>query len=187
MQKRRQRRNSRGSDRPSWSSGKREAQVSTEYLVVLAIVMVVVLVVAYLAGGSSSLGSGALLTQNKQYWAGQYPLAITISNAWYSGGIGGTNHVQLEVINRGVSQISLSFILAQFPGGSINWIGSSQIAPGQSKTFDLMLVAGPVACTSPGLIIKYDILFGYSLQSVNGVIMPFMKQYSKIPLMLKCS
>jgi uncharacterized protein (UPF0333 family) len=57
----------------------RKGQVSTEYLVILAVVLVVALVVVALVSGMSPLSTGVSASQSANYWAGVSPFAIT---AW---------------------------------------------------------------------------------------------------------
>ena len=61
----------------------RKGQVSTEYLVILAVVLVVALVIVALVGGVVPVSSGVSETQSRNYWTAVSPFAIT---GWkYSG------------------------------------------------------------------------------------------------------
>ncbi len=55
----------------------RKGQVSTEYLVILAVVLVIALVVVYLVSSQSGGAATALETTSKNYWKGTSPLAVT--------------------------------------------------------------------------------------------------------------
>lgn len=56
---------------------KGRGQGTTEYLIILAIVIVIALVVVGVLGGFPSLGAGVSEGTSKTYWAGTSPLAIT--------------------------------------------------------------------------------------------------------------
>lgn len=56
---------------------KKKGQVSTEYLVILAVVLVIALVVVYLVSQSGGGVSSALEQSSKTYWRGTSPLAVT--------------------------------------------------------------------------------------------------------------
>jgi uncharacterized protein (UPF0333 family) len=53
------------------------AQGSSEYLVLLAVVLIVALVAIALLGGFSGFGQDARSTETKQYWSSTRPFAIT--------------------------------------------------------------------------------------------------------------
>jgi uncharacterized protein (UPF0333 family) len=81
----------------------RKGQVSTEYLVILAVVLVVALVVVALVSGMSPLSSGVSASQSANYWAGVSPFAIT---AWkYTG-----TTLQMTVMNQAGQQVTLKSI-----------------------------------------------------------------------------
>ncbi|MBM3282155.1 MAG: class III signal peptide-containing protein [Candidatus Diapherotrites archaeon] len=56
---------------------KGRGQGTTEYLIILAIVIVIALVVVGVLGGFPSLGAGVSEGTSKTYWMGTSPLAIT--------------------------------------------------------------------------------------------------------------
>lgn len=55
---------------------KNRGQGTTEYLIILAIVIVIALVVVGVLGGFPSLGAGVSQGQSRTYWTGTSPLAI---------------------------------------------------------------------------------------------------------------
>ncbi|MFH1520697.1 MAG: class III signal peptide-containing protein [Candidatus Micrarchaeota archaeon] len=55
----------------------KKGQVSTEYLVILAVVLVIALVVVYLVSSQSSGAATILETGSKSYWESSSPLAVT--------------------------------------------------------------------------------------------------------------
>ncbi|MFH2105910.1 MAG: hypothetical protein ABII22_01505 [Candidatus Micrarchaeota archaeon] len=54
-----------------------KGQISTEYLVILAVVLVIALVVVYILSQSVAGVSGTIEKTNQAYWAGQSPIAVT--------------------------------------------------------------------------------------------------------------
>lgn len=65
---------------------KGRGQGTTEYLIILAIVIVIALVVVGVLGGFPSLGAGVSEGTSKTYWTGTSPLAITESSISTSTG-----------------------------------------------------------------------------------------------------
>lgn len=55
---------------------KNRGQGTTEYLIILAIVIVIALVVVGVLGGIPSLGAGVSESTSKTYWAGTSPIAV---------------------------------------------------------------------------------------------------------------
>ena len=80
-----------------------KGQVSTEYLVILAVVLVIALVVVYLVGGFSGLGAGSIETQSKNYWGSTAPFAIKAFKA--SG-----TALDLEVQNNDLDRLTITDI-----------------------------------------------------------------------------
>src|SRR3989338_1323557 len=78
-----------------------KAQVSTEYLVILAVVLVIALVVVYLVSQGTSLGGGIVDSQSQAYWKGVGPLAI---NNFRASGTG----LQLEIQNNAQETVTLA-------------------------------------------------------------------------------
>jgi hypothetical protein len=163
----------------------RKAQVSTEYLVIMAVVLVIALVVVYLVGGFSSFGGASLLTQSQQYWATQTPIAITAAKTYYDGS---NSHLTLQLTNQGVNQIVLISIAAQNVNSGyttlniININGLATIFPGQTMTLDDSGSGGSVACSSTGTTVHYTITFIYNQGAISTI-----KEIGAIPLALTCS
>lgn len=84
-------------------------QGTTEYLIILAIVIVIALVVVGVLGGFPSLGQGVSQGQSKAYWGSTQPLAFV---DWAIGSSTGT----LVVKNLSAGTVTLT---------DINWNGSS--------------------------------------------------------------
>lgn len=92
---------------------KNRGQGTTEYLIILAIVIVIALVVVGVLGGFPSLGAGVSEGTSRTYWAGTSPLAIT---EWQVSTTTGTlvvknltaGTIQLKDVNWGGNTVSLT-------------------------------------------------------------------------------
>ncbi len=125
-------------------------QVSTEYLVVLAIVLVVALVVVYLMGGFAGMGAGTVQTQSLDAWGSASPFSITILRQ------SGTN-LEMEMRNSDVNELTLTGI--SMDNASV-FSGNLTFSSGQGQVVNATL---PSPCTTVGsqfihqnVIIHYD-------------------------------
>jgi uncharacterized protein (UPF0333 family) len=129
----------------------RKGQVSTEYLVILAVVLVVALVVVALVSGMSPLSSGVSASQSANYWAGVSPFAIT---AWkYSG-----TTLTMTIQNQAGQQVTLKSITST--GGANTFLTSmnaTTYAVGQVGT---VTATAATACSGTfdfaNVVIAYD-------------------------------
>ena len=135
----------------------RKGQVSTEYLVILAVVLVIALVVVYLVGGFSGLGTGSLATVSKNYWGSTSPFAIV--NFKSSG-----STLTLEVVNNGLSQDTLNTISID---GVAVYSNATVFNSGQDIVLSMPVT--PV-CTGTGAPFTYNnVVFNYNQGSVTGL------------------
>jgi uncharacterized protein (UPF0333 family) len=149
-----------------------KGQVSTEYLVILAVVLVVALVVVYLVGGFSSLGAGSLQTQSQNYWGSTAPFSITTMKA--SG-----TAMNLEVVNNDLSQLILTDV--QINGASVSPAGVPlTFNSGQDIVLNTTLAA---TCGAAGQPFTYNnVVFVYTKGTITG-----LKESGTKPLVGKCS
>ncbi len=133
-----------------------KAQVSTEYLVILAVVLVIALVVVYLVSQGTSLGGGIVDSQSQAYWKGVGPLAI---NNFRASGTG----LQLEIQNNAQETVTLT----QITGGGLTAYGTTTtFAPGQTNTVKVIITAG---CGSAGTRYSYgNVTFTFNQGQVTG-------------------
>ncbi|MEK6901999.1 MAG: hypothetical protein AABX02_00230 [archaeon] len=131
-------------------------QGTTEYLIILAIVIVIALVVVGVLGGFPSLGSGISAGQSKSYWGGTQPLAFS---DWSIGGTTGT----FVVKNLTTGTITLT---------DLNWNGSSvtltdvNIGPGSTVTVtDTDLTCG----VGGGQTFSRTLGFTYDTPNISGI------------------
>jgi hypothetical protein len=141
----------------------RKGQVSTEYLVILAVVLVVALVVVALVSGMSPLSSGVSQSQSKTYWAGVAPFAIT---AWkYSG-----TELDLTLQNQAGQQVVLTGITG---GDGLTYANSTTYAVGSTQT---IAITGMAACGASGA--SFDIP-NVQLVYTNGAVTGLTQQGAK--------
>ncbi len=147
-----------------------KGQVSTEYLVILAVVLVVALVVVYLVGGFSSLGAGSLETQSMNYWGTVSPFAITTVK------VSGTG-LTLQMVNNDLQQLTLTDISV---GGASVFSTSTVFNSGQTNVIVATL---PTACGAAGTPYTYnDVVITYTKGSITG-----LKESGTKGLVGKCS
>jgi uncharacterized protein (UPF0333 family) len=146
-----------------------KGQVSTEYLVILAVVLVVALVVVYLVGGFSGLGAGSLETQSKNYWGSTSPFAIKTVRA------AGTT-MNMEIVNNDLEKLTLTDISI---GGASVYSTSTIFDSGKN----MVINATVVACGTAGTPYTYDnVVFTYT----KGTIVN-LRQTGTKALVGKCS
>ncbi len=134
----------------------KKGQVSTEYLVILAVVLVIALVVVYLLSQSTGLGSGTLETQSQAYWKGASPLSIT------GFSVSGTA-LTLEMLNTAQDTVTLTALSG---GGITNFASSTTFAAGQTKVLAVTLAA---SCGTAGTRYSYsNITIVYNEGSITG-------------------
>lgn len=149
-----------------------KGQVSTEYLVILAVVLVIALVVVFLVSQGSSVGAGVTETQSKNYWASQTPLAIT----GYK--MSGTT-LNVEIRNQDSSDVTITELDVDSVSKTIT-PASPLLTPGQSQTVN---VTSAVSSTcSAGSKFSVDIDFVFSRGTLTG-----LKQDGKTKLVGTCS
>ncbi len=134
-----------------------KGQGSTEYLVILAVVLVVALIVIGLLGQFTGFGTAGLEQQSQAYWQGTSPFSI--QNIKVSG-----SSVQMDVKNQLTQRLNLTNV--SFDGVDIG-AGSQYFAPGQTAT-----VSGTIAgftCTADQPYEFTKVIFTYSQGSINGL------------------
>lgn len=148
----------------------KKGQVSTEYLVILAVVLVIALVVVYLVGGFSGLGAGSLETQSKNYWGSTSPFAIKAFKV--SGTV-----MDLEVANNDLDRLTVTDVSVD--GVSV-FSNSTQFTSGETKVLSGTLGTG---CGAAGTPFTYNnVVFTYNKGTLTGI-----KQTGTKPLVGKCS
>lgn len=148
----------------------KRAQVSTEYLVILAVVLVVALVVVALVSGATPVSAGVSITQSKNYWSAQSPLKIT--NWKYSGTSLDLTLESIEGQKVTVSDISIE--------GSSVYSTNTTWAVGESKTITATMSSSCGTATEAFEL--SDVVITYSKSGVSGLI-----QKGEKPVVGTCS
>jgi hypothetical protein len=147
-----------------------KGQVSTEYLVILAIVLVVALVVVYLIGGFAGMGAGTVETQSQQAWGTAAPFSITIVKQ------SGTS-LQMVMRNSDVETLTLTDI--SMDGASV-FSGNTTFTSGEIKEVDVTM---PIPCSTIGSVFSHqNVMIRFNRVGVTGKL-----EVGTKPLMGKCS
>ncbi len=105
-----------------------KGQGSTEYLVILAVVLVVALIVIGLLGQFTGFGTAGLEQQSRAYWQGTSPFSIQNAKVVNTST---APFITLEVQNKLSQKLTLTDV--QFDGVSINSsLGNVVFSPGSS-------------------------------------------------------
>lgn len=149
----------------------KKAQLSTEYLIVLAVVLVLVLVVVGIMGGFPSLGTQAKESQSASYWSSASPLSITTYKA--SG-----TELDLVVTNRLSEKVTVTAV--SLGSGASIFSTSTDFGPGETKQLVTTLAS---ACGNVGSAFDYsNVTMTYNRGTVSA-----LKQTGTIDLIGKCS
>jgi uncharacterized protein (UPF0333 family) len=147
-----------------------KGQVSTEYLVILAIVLVVALIVVYLVGGFAGIGTGTVETASKNYWAGASPFSIKTVKV--SG-----SEMDLEVQNNDLEKLTITDI--SIDNDSV-FSASTELESGENTVLDATV---GTSCGDTGERFTYeDVVITYSKGEIDD-----LKQVGAKPLVGTCS
>jgi uncharacterized protein (UPF0333 family) len=147
-----------------------KGQVSTEYLVILAVVLVVALVVVYLVGGFAGMGTGTLETQSQQAWGTAAPFSITILKQ--SG-----TALEMEIQNSDVDTLILTGI--SMDGASV-YSSNTTFSSGEKKVVTVTTATG---CGVTGTSFTHsDVLLVYNKGGIIG-----KTEVGAKPLIGRCS
>jgi uncharacterized protein (UPF0333 family) len=133
----------------------KKGQVSTEYLVILAVVLVIALVVVFLVSQGTQVGAGVTETQSKNYWAAQTPLSIVNYQATATA-------IQVEMTNRDAEDITVTSIEVD---GTERYSTATTFNPGETQTITLTFATG---CTAGGRF-SFDIDSEYSRGALTAL------------------
>lgn len=135
---------------------KNRGQGTTEYLIILAIVIVIALVVVGVLGGIPSLGAGVSESTSKTYWTGTSPIAVI---DWQVSTTSGT----LVVKNLTAGTILLT---------DVNWggglVGLTDVNIGAGATVNI--TDSDMSCgVSVGQSFSKGLGFTYSTSNLSGL------------------
>ena len=147
----------------------KKGQGTTEYLIILAVIIVIALVVVGVMGWFPGVAFGITEQQSRAYWQSAAPMSITQYN------IDGTN-ADLIVRNQTVDEIGVTDITLD--GVSVGSATDLNIVAGSQGTY----TGTGVTCTT-GEAYSYDIVITYDV--VDGLT--GAKQTGSKPLIGTCS
>lgn len=153
----------------------KRGQVSTEYLVIIGVVLVIALVVVFLLTRTAGQAGGVTDTQSKNYWASASPFSITSYRA--SG-----TALDLVMKNNDVDQLTLT----QVSGSGITTVAPGTVfANGQERTTALVLTA---TCGTTGTRYQYaNVTFVYTKSTASGSTQTGLTQVGQLPLTGACA
>ncbi len=157
-----------------------KGQGSTEYLVILAVVLVVALIVIGLLGQFTEFGTSGLEQQSKSYWQSASPFSI--QNAKIN-----SSEVKLEVKNMLSQRLNLTDIKfgdTVATATTINATGASGTIfnAGEIKVLTSVGYAIPGGCELGNIYQINTVLFTYNAGSITG-----QTQVGAKPLYGRCS
>ena len=140
----------------------KKGQVSTEYLVILAVVLVVALVVVALVSGVTPVSSGVSETQSKNYWQAASPMTIS---AWkYTGTSTGTLDLTME--NMDGQKVTITNIA--MGGSNVYTTPNVSFSVGETKTIQ---ITGMAACGTAGSSFELtNVSITYSKGTITGLL-----------------
>jgi hypothetical protein len=147
----------------------RKAQGTTEYLIILAVIIVIALVVVGVMGWVPGLSGGLTEQQSRAYWQSTAPFTIVEFK------MAGTT-ADLEVQNVSANKLTLTEIKFEGVTGTVS---STEFNAGERK---LVSVTGLSACGATGTGFDYNVMITYNSKNVTG-----LKQIGDKSLIGKCS
>lgn len=146
-----------------------KGQGTTEYLIILAVIIVIALVVVGVMGWFPGLGQNITEQQSKAYWKSAAPLAIT---EWDIDSAGS----DLSIKNMTVNKIEVEAVTMD---GTAVGVTDANIEAGDEATF----TGTDVNCATAGEPYSYDVVITYSVK--DGL--QNIKQTGTKPLVGTCS
>ncbi len=136
---------------------KEKAQVSTEYLIILAIVLVIALVVIYLIGSDSLTGPDQKEKLGKAAWAGATPIGVR--EIYWSG-----STMRFYVRNNGLETITIRYMrFSPYAAASMNTV----LQPQQERLISFGVWP---SCAGAGLYYQFnDFRFNYDRGSLTNI------------------
>jgi len=149
-----------------------KGQSSTEYVIILAVVLTILLVGLSLMGFFSGFSSDTLTGESQSFWANAASPFAILDTKFAGSSLGIIVHnrasTTLSLTGMSISSGNSSYAPAGFP---------YNVVPGQKLNFS---IAMPEPCQS-GKIYEYLVLFNYSTDSVVS-----LSQVGGKPLMVRC-
>ncbi len=135
----------------------RKAQGTTEYLIILAVIIVIALVVVGVMGWVPGLTGGLTEQQSRAYWQSTSPFSI--KEFKFSG-----TTAEIEVQNISANKLTLTDLNID---GIAGLSSSVSFNAGESE---LVSLTGLTACGNAGSGFDYNVSFTYNSKKVNGLV-----------------
>jgi len=132
----------------------RKGQGTTEYLIILAVIIVVALVVVGVMGWFPGLGTGITEQQSKAYWASTSPIAI---KDWQIT----TDDTQATFAVQNLTTDSVGISGMTVGGETFELANDVNLAAGGSGTISGVITG--IACPTAGNVYQYDVTITYSV------------------------
>ena len=137
----------------------KKAQGTTEYLIILSVIIVIALVVVGVMGWFPGLGTQITEQQSRAYWQSTNPIAIIAWNIDTTGGAG----TDLVLRNQSINEITIIDITLD--GATLN-LGAPIMITGGSQA---ILTDGAVSCPTTGSPYSFEVGITYDISGLSGV------------------
>ncbi|PIN99095.1 MAG: hypothetical protein COT90_01045 [Candidatus Diapherotrites archaeon CG10_big_fil_rev_8_21_14_0_10_31_34] len=137
----------------------RKAQGTTEYLIILAVIIVIALVVVGVMGWVPGLSGGITEQQSRAYWQSTAPFSIVE----YKFDAGATT-AQLEIQNISANKLILTDVKID---GVTDNITDVAFNAGERK---LVSLTATQTCGTAGAGFDYNVSFTYNSKNVTGLV-----------------
>jgi hypothetical protein len=131
----------------------RKGQGTTEYLIILAVVIVIALVVVAVMGWMPGMGSAVTDQASRSYWSSTYPVAIVDWDISSS---------QASFVIQNMSQERVEITAITLDGTAVG-VTDANIMPGAKATFS----GTGVTCTT-GNRYSYNVIITYNTPNLTG-------------------
>ena len=138
----------------------KKGQGTTEYLIILAVIIVIALVVAGVMGWFPGLSSGISETQSKAYWSATSPISLA---GWKLTSTGAT----LDLKNMGTDKLTVTGLTVN--SVDVNGLTTELNAGSSATTANLDTITCTAGATySYNVVITYDVVGGIAGNKLTG-------------------
>lgn len=155
------------------STHKKRAQLSSEYIVILALVLILGAIILALTGFFPSFASNSQVSDSTKYWYSSSP--ISIIDAMQDG-----SDFSAVLENRASATINISKFTIFYDSDSYEHVASPQISIPSGENYILSFSPTSFSCDDQSYFL-YRIQIDYSLQSIDGLTQTGIK-----PLYVPC-
>lgn len=150
----------------------RKGQASTEYLIILAVVIIVALIVVGVMGWFPGISGAVTETESKQYWSGMAS-PLSVLDYKYSG-----TNLQVSMKNMGTDRLNLTAVKVATVDGTVTAV---LFTAGETKA---ITIADVTDCGTAGTPFSVNLVMTYD--NVESTLTGISETGTK-PLVGKCS